>query len=102
MWLALAPLCSVPRQPLAPVDCVTRERQSDAVGDAVTVSVLILTLNEEINVGECLSSLAWCDDVVVLDSLSTDRTRAIAEERGARAVTRPFDNWSAHQNWAVG
>lgn len=67
----------------------------------MTVSALILTLNEEINVGECLSSLAWCDDVVVLDSLSTDRTRAIAEERGARIVTRPFDNWSAHQNWAV-
>jgi glycosyltransferase involved in cell wall biosynthesis len=38
---------------------------------------------------------------VVLDSLSTDKTRAIAEGRGARVVTRPFDNWSAHQNWAV-
>jgi glycosyltransferase involved in cell wall biosynthesis len=67
----------------------------------VTVSVLVLTLNEEINIGACLESLAWCDDLVVLDSLSTDRTRAVAEERGARVVTRAFDNWSAHQNWAV-
>jgi glycosyltransferase involved in cell wall biosynthesis len=67
----------------------------------VSVSVLILTLNEEININACLESLFWCDDVVVLDSLSTDRTRSIAEEHGARVVTRPFDNWSAHQNWAV-
>jgi glycosyltransferase involved in cell wall biosynthesis len=67
----------------------------------VSVSVLILTLNEEINIGECLESLSWCDDIVVLDSMSTDGTRAIAEKLGARVVTRPFDNWSAHQNWAV-
>jgi glycosyltransferase involved in cell wall biosynthesis len=67
----------------------------------VSVSVLILTLNEEINIAGCLESLRWCDDVVVFDSFSTDRTRAIAEERGARVVTRAFDNWSAHQNWAV-
>ena len=67
----------------------------------MTVSVLILTLNEEINLGACLDSLAWCDDVVVFDSLSTDQTTAIAATRGARVVQRPFDNWSAHQNWAV-
>jgi glycosyltransferase involved in cell wall biosynthesis len=67
----------------------------------VSVSVLILTLNEEINLGDCLESLSWCDDVVVLDSGSTDRTRAIAAEWGTRVITRPFDNWSAHQNWAV-
>jgi glycosyltransferase involved in cell wall biosynthesis len=67
----------------------------------VSVSVLILTLNEEINIGACLDSLSWCDDVVVFDSLSTDRTCEIATERGARVVKRPFDNWSAHQNWAV-
>ena len=66
-----------------------------------SVSVLILTLDEEINIGACLDSLAWCDDVVVLDSFSSDRTQAIVAERGARLVTRRFDNWSAHQNWAV-
>jgi len=67
----------------------------------VSVSALVLTLDEEINIAACLRSLGWCDDIVVLDSLSTDRTRALAEEQGARVVTRAFDNWSAHQNWAV-
>ena len=65
------------------------------------VSVLILTLDEQINIGECLDSLAWCDDIVVLDSGSTDGTRTTAEARGARVITRTFDNWSSHQNWAV-
>lgn len=67
----------------------------------MTVSALILTLNEESNLDACLDSLAWCDDIVVLDSFSTDRTVEIAKARGARVVQRAFDNWSAHQNWAV-
>lgn len=70
-------------------------------GPAVDVSALILTLNEEINIAECLDSLAWCDDVIVLDSGSTDRTRSAAAAKGARVVTREFDNWASHQNWAV-
>src|SRR5580693_10542848 len=64
-------------------------------------SALVFTLNEGIHIAACLDSLSWCDDVVVFDSLSSDRTRAIAQERGVRTVTRAFDNWSAHQNWAV-
>jgi glycosyltransferase involved in cell wall biosynthesis len=67
----------------------------------MSVSVLILTLNEEINIRACLESLAWCDDIVVLDSRSTDRTREIAAECGAGVVERTFDDWSSHQNWAV-
>lgn len=67
----------------------------------MNVSVLILTLNEEINLVDCLKSLSWSDDIVVYDSLSTDRTQEIAREHGARVITRPFDNWSTHQNWAM-
>ncbi|HKT73909.1 MAG TPA: glycosyltransferase family 2 protein [Steroidobacteraceae bacterium] len=65
------------------------------------VSVLILTLNEESNIDACIDSVSWSDDVVVLDSLSADATCRIAEARSARVVKRRFDNWSAHQNWAV-
>jgi glycosyltransferase involved in cell wall biosynthesis len=61
-------------------------------------SVLILTLNEEVNLAECLRSCAWCDDVVVLDSFSTDRTVSIASEHGARVVQRAFDNYAGQRN----
>jgi glycosyltransferase involved in cell wall biosynthesis len=64
------------------------------------ISVLILTLNEEVNLPLCLDSVKWSDDVVVLDSFSTDRTAEIAKLREARVVQRKFDNWAAHQNWA--
>jgi glycosyltransferase involved in cell wall biosynthesis len=67
----------------------------------MSVSVLILTLNEERNIEGCLESVSWCDDVVVLDSFSTDRTKAIAEARGARVVQRPFDNYAAQRNFGL-
>jgi glycosyltransferase involved in cell wall biosynthesis len=58
----------------------------------VSISVLILTLNEEANLRACLESVKWSDDIVVLDSGSTDRTINIAEQYGARVIIRPFDN----------
>lgn len=65
------------------------------------VSVLILTLNEEVNLSGCLDSLRWCDDVVVLDSFSTDRTVDIARARGARVEQRKFDNYAAQRNFGL-
>lgn len=69
----------------------------------IPVSLLILTLNEEDNLPRCLESVRWCDDVVVYDSFSTDRTVEIAQAAGphVRVVQRRFDDWSTHQNWAV-
>jgi glycosyltransferase involved in cell wall biosynthesis len=67
----------------------------------MSISILILTLNEETNIGACLDALASFDDIVVFDSLSKDRTKEIALAKGARVVERPFDNWAAHQNWAM-
>jgi glycosyltransferase involved in cell wall biosynthesis len=65
------------------------------------ISFFILTLNEETNISACLESVSWADDVVVLDSFSSDKTVEIAESMGARVVQRKFDNWAAHQNWAM-
>jgi glycosyltransferase involved in cell wall biosynthesis len=62
---------------------------------------MILTRNEEMNLPGCLDSVAWCDDVHVMDSYSDDQTVAIAHSRGATVTQRVFDNWAAHQNWAV-
>lgn len=67
----------------------------------LNVSVLILTRNEEASLPGCLGSVAWSDDVHVLDSFSTDRTVQVARAAGATVTQRVFDNWSAHQNWAV-
>jgi len=64
-------------------------------------SILILCYNEEANIRECLASVAWCDDVLVLDSFSSDRTCEIAREMGARVVQRKFDNFGAQRNYAL-
>ncbi|HUR59843.1 MAG TPA: glycosyltransferase family 2 protein [Opitutaceae bacterium] len=63
-------------------------------------SVLILTLNEERNLPRCLASVQGCDDIVVLDSGSTDQTAAIARAAGARVFTRTFDNFAGQRNHA--
>jgi glycosyltransferase involved in cell wall biosynthesis len=62
------------------------------------VSILILTLDEETNIAECIDSCAWSDDIVVFDSFSDDRTAEIAEAKGARVVQRRFDNYAAQRN----
>ena len=67
----------------------------------MAVSVFIQTLNEEINLQKCLDSLSFSDDIVVLDSLSTDGTEAIARKNGARFFQRPYDGRASNQNWAV-
>jgi glycosyltransferase involved in cell wall biosynthesis len=68
---------------------------------AVPISVLILTFNEEVNLARCLASLKWCDDIVVLDSGSTDTTQAIALRCGARCIERPFDNYATQRNFGL-
>jgi glycosyltransferase involved in cell wall biosynthesis len=66
------------------------------------VSVVILTKDEEQNIGPCLSTLGFSDDIVVFDSYSKDRTVEIAKSvANVRVIQRAFDNWSAHQNWGV-
>jgi len=56
------------------------------------ISVLVLTFNEEVNLGACLTSLSWSDDIVVIDSLSTDRTVEIARDMRARVVERRWES----------
>jgi glycosyltransferase involved in cell wall biosynthesis len=65
------------------------------------ISVLILTCNEQQDLPGCLDSVAWCDDIHILDSGSTDRTVEIARARGAHISTRPFDSYAAQRNAAM-
>ena len=65
------------------------------------VSVLILTYNEEQDLPGCLDSVAWCDDIHVFDSNSTDRTAEIARARNATLTTRCFDTYARQRNAAI-
>ena len=65
------------------------------------VSVLILTRNEQQDLPGCLDSVAWCDDIHVFDSESTDRTVEIALEHVASISNRPFDGYAAQRNAAM-
>ena len=67
----------------------------------MSISVLILTLEEEVNIRACLGSVSWSDDVVVLDSMSSDRTVEIAQSLGARVIQRPFDTYAGQRNFGL-
>lgn len=67
----------------------------------MNVSVLLLTYNEEGNLPSCLAALSWCNDIVVVDSGSSDRTVETARAFGARVLTRPFDNFASQRNWGL-
>ena len=62
---------------------------------------MIFTLNEEIHLPSCLDALGWCDDVIVVDSYSTDRTEAICRARGARFFQNRFEGFGSQRNWAL-
>src|ERR1700754_4796111 len=65
------------------------------------ISVLILKKNEERDLPGCLEPVAWCDDVHVFDSYSTDRTVEIARAAGAEVHQRVFDDYAKHRNAAL-
>jgi len=68
----------------------------------VPLSAVLIAQNEEANIGDALASVAFCDDLVVVDSGSTDRTRAIAEAAKARVVVNaPWPGFVAQRDFAV-
>ncbi len=67
----------------------------------MSVSVLILTYNEAANIDACLASVAWSDDVLVVDSFSSDGTVERARAAGARVLQRPFDHFAGQRNWGL-
>lgn len=67
----------------------------------VPLTAAIITLNEEAKIADCLDSVAFADEIVVVDSGSTDRTVAIAGERGAKVIYNPWPGHVAQKNFAV-
>jgi glycosyltransferase involved in cell wall biosynthesis len=68
----------------------------------VKISATIITLNEERNVARAIESLRCCDEILVVDSGSTDRTCEIARLHGARVVECPWLGYAAQKNHAAG
>jgi len=66
------------------------------------LSVVIITFNEERNIARCIDSVkSVADDIVIVDSYSTDKTREIAEAKGARFVLHQFPGHIEQKNWAI-
>ncbi len=70
--------------------------------DKRKISACIITLNEEDNIREACESVSWADEIVVVDSGSTDRTLEIARECGARVLENPWPGFAAQKQFAAG
>ena len=86
----------------APRSAVSRPEIRPTISPGATLSVTILTCNEERNLPRCLASIAGlAEQVVVVDSGSTDRTVAIARAAGAEVIERKFPGWVAQYQFAL-
>ncbi len=74
----------------------------ESVLGMVDLTVLIITKNEENNIGKCIRSLRGiAKRIVVVDSFSTDRTAALAKKLGANVYTHPFEDHASQLNWGL-
>jgi glycosyltransferase involved in cell wall biosynthesis len=65
------------------------------------ITAAIITFNEEDHIRAACESVAWADEVIVVDSESTDRTREIARQCGARVIERPWPGFAAQKQFAT-
>ncbi len=65
------------------------------------VTALVPAFNEERNLPGCLESVKWADEILVVDSYSTDRTLEICRASGVRVLQHPYENSAAQKNWAI-
>lgn len=65
------------------------------------ISAVIITYNEEKNIEDAIRSVGWADEVLVVDSESTDRTRELANSLGARVLINPWPGFSLQKQFGV-
>ncbi|MDD5136155.1 MAG: glycosyltransferase family 2 protein [Candidatus Omnitrophica bacterium] len=68
--------------------------------EKIPVSVVVITKNEEANIADCLKSVPWADEIVVLDDDSTDKTVSIATQYTDKVFSRKMDIEGRHRNYA--
>ena len=65
------------------------------------LSAIVIAQNEEAAIGACLDALAWCQEIILVDSGSEDRTCEIAAKRGARVIEHEWEGYGPQKNFAV-
>ncbi len=65
------------------------------------ISVIVITLNEGENIGDCLASVQWADQIVVVDAESEDETVRIAREYTPHVFVQPWQGFGAAKNFAL-
>jgi len=69
--------------------------------EKVPLTAIIPTLNEAKNIEQAIKSVQFADEILVIDSFSTDGTIEIARKMGARVIQRKFDDFSSQKNYAI-
>lgn len=67
-----------------------------------SLSVALITKNEEANLARTLASICWADEIVIVDSGSSDQTEAVARRFGAQFIVEPWKGFAAQKNSAIG
>lgn len=83
------------------VDLPSSLEELRAVPDRQKLSVIVTTFNEEENVTDCIKSVLWADEILLVDSFSTDRTLELAREFPVRILQREYFGSAAQKNWAI-
>ena len=65
------------------------------------ITAIIPTLNEEIHLADAIRSVSFADEIIVIDSFSTDSTIEIAEKMDVKIIKRKFDDFSSQKNFAI-
>lgn len=65
------------------------------------ISAIVITKNEENLIADCLDSLSFCDEIVIIDNVSSDRTKDIAEKMGAKVFEFVSDDFSELRNFGL-
>ncbi len=67
----------------------------------IPITAVVATFNVERKIRRCIESLRWADEILVVDSFSTDRTVEICSQLGCRVLQHPYESYGAQYNWAI-
>ena len=71
------------------------------MNNSTKITGIIPTFNEELHIEAAIDSLSFVDEILVIDSFSTDKTVQIAKDKGVRVIQREFDDFSSQKNYAI-